>query len=43
MCNLAKQALIDGRDLFLSTLVVTSQMPNKELFKNQQLMIFNHH
>ena len=32
MCNLARQAVIDARNLFLSTLVVASQMPNLDLF-----------
>ena len=32
MCNLARQAVIDARDLFLATLVVTSQMPTLNLF-----------
>ena len=32
MCNLARQAVIDGRDLFLNTSVVTSQMPNPSSF-----------
>ncbi len=32
MCHLARQAISDARDLFLSTSVVTSQMPNLDLF-----------
>ena len=32
MCNLVKQAVIDGRDSFLQTSVLSSQMPNIDLF-----------
>ena len=32
MCRLARQAVVDDRDLFLSTSVVTSQMPDADLF-----------
>ena len=32
MCNLAKQAAIDARELFLQTSVVSSQMPPMDLF-----------
>ena len=33
MCNVARQTVIDARDLFLGTSVVSSQIPNLELFQ----------
>jgi hypothetical protein len=41
MCDLTKQAVIDGRNLFLVTSDVSSQMPNKDLFDLQTELIVN--